>query len=261
MKTIVLLSLLFKLSAPNFSLVSQASTPQLQEVQQQEFPLNGIQDSISKAFDLAFAEKDPSGLDKIKNNLDALSQKRNLRILTYWKAYWGYYKAIYFYANKQEKESEALVDEYIKSLETIENKTAEDYALLALIRGFSIQFKSFIRAPFISSKAASDLKKATELDPENPRVFYVKASSDFYTPKTFGGGKKTEELLTKALALPAQKISNATLPSWGHEEAYEMLLRYYIREGMKEKALKIYSEASTKYPENYNIERMGERIK
>lgn len=222
--------------------------------------LTGIQDSIYKAFVYAVENDDPARLDSIGTNLEVLAGQRNLNIISYWRAYQAYYMAIYFLAKKEESNAEKLIDQHVDLLEEVENKNAEEYALLALIRSFSIQFESFIRAPFISSRVEDDLEKARQLDPENLRVTYVLASSDFYTPKAFGGGQKTESLLLKALSLPAQKIKNPVVPSWGHRESYELLLQYYIREARWENAETLHDEAIEKYPDNYRIEAFGKEI-
>jgi len=227
---------------------------------EQNFDLNGIQDSIYKAFVYAVENDDPARLDSISINLEMLGKQRDLNIISYWRAYSAYYKAIYLLAKQEENSAEKLIDQHVDLLEEVENKNAEEYALLALIRSFSIRFKSFIRAPFISGTVEEDLEKARQLDPQNVRVTYIMASSDFYTPKAFGGGKKTEALLLKALSLPAQEINNPVLPSWGHRESYELLLQYYIREARWDKAETLYNEAIEKYPYNYRIESFGKKI-
>jgi len=226
----------------------------------QHSDLAGIQDSIYKAFVHAVRNDDPARLDSIRINLEELGKQRDLNIISYWRAYCAYYKSIYFLTKKEEGNAEKLIDRHVDLLEEIENKNAEEYALLALIRSFSIRFKSFIRAPFISATVEEDLEKARQLDPENLRVTYIMASSDFYTPKVFGGGQKTETLLLKALNLPAQKINNPVLPSWGHRESYELLIQYYIREAQWDKAKILYNEAIEKYPDNYRIEAFGKEI-
>lgn len=241
--------------------IASISSVSLEKPQKQTISLEGIQDSILVAFNLAFSTEDPSRLDKIGSDLDELSKQRDLSIVHYWRAYQGYYKAIYLLSSGDKKEAEKVIDKQIDLLSDLKNKNTEDYALLGLIRSFSIQFKAFIRAPFISNSVRNDIEKALELDPENPRAFYVNASSDYYTPKSFGGGKKAEKLLLKVIELPSQKTPNPVLPSWGKLNAYELLLQFYIREGEAEKALNTSTEAEKQYPDNYRIRAIVKRVK
>ena len=77
-------------------------------------------------------------------------------------------------------------------LNDIGNKTSETYALLALVQSFSIQFASGMEAGRISAGIRENAGKALELDSTNVRGWYVLGSNDYYTPASFGGGKKVE---------------------------------------------------------------------
>ena len=141
----------------------------------------------------------------------------------------------------------------------MKNKNSEDYALLAMLQGFSIQFKG-MKAMFISRDIKKNLKKAIAIDSTNLRAYYVFASNDYHTPEKYGGGKKAEEYLLKAISLPAQKIKNDYLPSWGKEEAYEMLIKLYIKKEKWELAKKYYKEGIKKFPESYTISQLATQL-
>lgn len=230
-------------------------------VHSESIDLSGIQDSIYSAFTEAFSTGNSSQLDDIQIGLEKLAKERDQSIITYWRAYLAYYKGIYLVTIDEKGKAEKIVDKHIGLLKKIKNKNSEEYALLSLLRGFSIQFKSFIRAPFISSKAGKDVEQALKLDPQNMRAKYVEASSDFYTPKNFGGGKKVEGLLLEALKLPEQKTPNPILPSWGRLQTYELLLQYYVREEKWTEANSTLVDAKALYPESRIVLQMEERIK
>lgn len=226
----------------------------------ENFTLVGIQDSIYSAFTDAIVVEDPTNLLTIGEQLTILAEERNLEIITYWRAYHAYYTAIYFAGTDNSDKAEDLVDEHISLMEEIETPTAEYLALLSMIRSFSIQFKAMFRAPFISAKVSRDLEKALNIEPNNSRVLYVKASSDYYTPEQFGGGKQVEELLTKVIEAEAPEFVNPVLPTWGKREAYELLLQWYIRKEKKAEAKALFDKASDEFPFNYRIAEMGELI-
>ena len=71
-------------------------------------------------------------------------------------------------------------------------------------------------------------ERALDLNPKNLRANLAFAINDFYTPKVFGGGKKVEQFLKMAIELP--KDSNTeSFPTWGKEQVYELLIKYYLQ--------------------------------
>ena len=162
---------------------------------------------------------------------------------------------------KDNKSSEKILDEGIKQLNNVNPKNSEHLALLALMESFSIQYASGMEIPFISKRVKQNAEKALQLDSLNLRAYYVLGSSDFYTPEQYGGGKKAEGYLLKAIKLNDQSVSNPYLPTWGKNNAYEMLIRLYINHKQFTEAKKYYQEAIALYPDDYMINKLaGELI-
>jgi hypothetical protein len=68
------------------------------------------------------------------------------------------------------------------------------------------------------------LKKAQELDPENPRLAYLEGAGIFGTPEQFGGGKaKAKPVLEKAVSLFKAEKPKPLHPQWGLQIAEGML--------------------------------------
>ena len=70
------------------------------------------------------------------------------------------------------------------------------------------------------------LKKGIEINPNNPRLYYLQGSGIFNTPEQWGGGKaKAKPLLEKAVALYKEenKSRKPMYPKWGEKEATDML--------------------------------------
>ncbi len=213
--------------------------------------LNGIQEKIETAMNSCFVRNSISPLDSISQKLNALKSQNN--IVLYWGAYATYYKSV-FYAKlgDKDKSKKAIKEAYI-TLEKMDNKSSEDYALLALTQSFYIQFTSGMAAGALSSKIIGNAEKALELDSTNLRGWYVLGSNDFYTPSSFGGGKKVEYYLKKAISITPKSIKNPYLPTWGREYAFELLIRYYIQNKKMNEAKEYIRIAEKEYPDSYFI--------
>jgi hypothetical protein len=76
-----------------------------------------------------------------------------------------------------------------------------------------------------SGLASEALDQAEKLNPNNPRIYYVRGNNVYNTPKAFGGGKeKAKPLFEKSAGLfESQKPANAIEPAWGSEHNKQML--------------------------------------
>ncbi len=174
---------------------------------------------------------------------------------TYWKAYLRYYKGIYHLKADDKKASEQAIDRGVELLDEKTKKNSEDYALLAMLKNFNIQFAEGMKAGMLSSQVQKACKTAIKIDPNNPRAYYVMGASDFYTPEKYGGGKNTEEYLTKSISLP-----NDGPITWSREEAYELLIRHYIKKEEIEKARTTFRAATKLFPDSYQINQLAKKL-
>ncbi|MFO7827406.1 MAG: hypothetical protein R6V23_02185 [Bacteroidales bacterium] len=218
-----------------------------------------IQSKIRNAFVQSLMAKDNEKLVALSNKLEELYTGKKHNIILYWRSYLQFYSSIYHLENGDKKTAEQEIDKGIEWINEMENKNSEDYALLAMLQGFGIQFKG-MKAMFISKDIKENAKKAIAIDSTNLRAYYVYASNDFHTPKKYGGGTEAEEYLLKALSLPEQKVENKYLPSWGKEESYEMLIKLYIRSEKWDLAKKYFKEGIEKYPDSYTINQLDSKL-
>lgn len=221
--------------------------------------LVGIQDKIYKAFVQGLMSEKPEALVELSDDLELLNKENKQHIIVYWRAYLQYYSAIYYLEKGDKEASEKEIDKGTEWLEEMDNKNSEDYALLALSQSFGIQFKG-MKAMFIASDIKKNVQTAIAFDSLNIRGYYVYASNDYYTPEKYGGGKEAEKYLLKAITLPEQKVSNTYLPSWGKEEAYEMLIKLYIKNENWDAATKYYKEGIALYPTSYTITQLASQL-
>jgi hypothetical protein len=73
-------------------------------------------------------------------------------------------------------------------------------------------------------QAAGYLQKGMQLNPNNPRLYYLQGMSVFNTPEQFGGGKaKAKPVFQKAVDLYKAEQTKPLHPHWGQEQATQML--------------------------------------
>ncbi len=85
--------------------------------------------------------------------------------------------------------------------------------------------------------SGSLMDKAVELGPDNPRVWVLKGSGEFHTPKMFGGGaENAEKSLQRARTLLAEDKPAPPRPAWGAMDLHLWLGQVYAQLGRKEEA-------------------------
>lgn len=217
--------------------------------------LNNAQTKVEKALVNSFKSNNINSFNALEVQFN--SSKNNWK--PYWSAYLAFYKSVYYLKMGDKTSCEKVINEGILQLDKTA-KTSEEFALLAYLQSFSVQFYKGMAAGFVSSKVKRNADKAIALDAKNARAYFVLGSNDFYTPSAFGGGKKTEEYLIKAISLPDPKVQDSVLPSWGKDSAYEMLIKFYIKQKKTDLAKKYYADAQKRYPKNYAINDLGKQI-
>lgn len=214
--------------------------------------LLNIQVKIKKAFVQGLLTESINPMAVLSCKLEKFNKIKKQNLVLYWRSYMQFYRSIFYLKQNKRNLAEDEVDMGISWLKEMKNKNSEDYALLSMLQGYSLQFKGF-RVMFLSKNVKKSANLAISLDESNLRAYYVYASNDFYTPKKYGGGKETEKFLLKALSMKDQANLNNYLPSWGREDAYEMLIKFYIASEKWDLAKKYCKEAISKFPKSYVI--------
>ncbi len=216
-----------------------------------------MQQRINQAFYASFAGYGDTAFAEIESELMASTDP----IATYWYAYAKYYKAIYLLKMSDRTESESELNEGIESLEGKKGKSSEDYALLAMMQNFSVQFvTNAMKMGALAETASDNTATAIKLDPDNLRAYLAAAYGDFYKPAQYGGGQKAEKYLLTAIRLDDKSESGVSAPTWGKDSAYALLIRLYLKAGNKELARKYSDETSKLYPDNYELMELKNRI-
>lgn len=182
--------------------------------------------------------------ETMKANLQKMEQAKTLtdfnslagqfeRIANVEKDKWhpGYY-AVLCYVNSvamvhmSDDEKHAQLDKaqpIIDNLKKAFKNESEVFALQGFL--YEMRITDMMKAMKYSSLANEELEEAKNLNPNNPRVYYLQAMNIFHTPKAFGGGKeKAKPLFEKAkLLFESQKPATNLDPVWGVEHNNQML--------------------------------------
>ena len=100
-------------------------------------------------------------------------------------------------------------------------KMADAWALLSGCYGQMMGMNP-MQGMSLGPKANEAIKKAKKHEPNNPRVWIIDGTSDFYAPSMFGGDKEQALKKFKKAARLAEQASteDPLMPSWGHAEAH-----------------------------------------
>lgn len=171
--------------------------------------------------------KDAAARVEISNKLSLIAKK--------WTDEWaGHYynalsKAILSYNETDEAKRDAYLNdaeqERDEAVSLLKKENDETYVLAAMIANARLAVKPQSRWQKFGKIFDENLKKAKEINPDNPRIYYLQGTSKRFTPKMFGGGKKAAlPYFEKAETLFAKENSeDITKISWGKRINEEFL--------------------------------------
>jgi hypothetical protein len=143
----------------------------------------------------------------------------------------GYYAAYCFVQSTfmEKMESEQVHQQLDKAQNHIDkllktyDEESEIYALQALV--YQLRITDMSKGYKFSKMSNEALGLGEKLNPKNPRIYYLRGSNTFHTPKMFGGGaEKAKPYLEKAAEMFAdEKPKNKLLPVWGSAHNNELL--------------------------------------
>jgi hypothetical protein len=112
---------------------------------------------------------------------------------------------------------------YLAKAEAIE-KNAELYAVENMVATQQMMVDPQTRWQTNGRDASAALQAGLQLDPNNPRLYYLQGESLFGTPVQFGGGKdKAKPVFEKSIALFKAAQPKPLYPTWGQKQAEDKL--------------------------------------
>ena len=132
------------------------------------------------------------------------------------------------YMEKDNIKKDAYLDDADKELaiavSTLGKDNDETFVLAAMIANARMAVDPQNRWMKYGQEFSSDLEKAKDLNPSNPRMYYLQGVSKLFTPKAYGGGKKiAQPYFEKAKGLfEKEQQEDITKPFWGkkHNEGF-----------------------------------------
>jgi hypothetical protein len=174
-------------------------------------------------------------MDSVQNLSEMMSISAQFdMIASKWEKEWSsnyyaaYAKTIASFIVQDNKKKDLFLDEadkYLEKIKTIDSQNDETWVLAALIINARISVDGQNRGMQFGGIFNQNLSKAEKINPDNPRIYYLKGTSLFYTPEMYGGGKAmAKPLLEKAKELFDKETKTSVLkPHWGEKENLDYL--------------------------------------
>ena len=148
-----------------------------------------------------------------------------------WSAHYyaSYSKAVISYMEKDASKRDAYLDEAEKEQEDavsiLKKNNDETFVLAAMIANARMAVDPMQRWQKYGQIFSSDLESAKDLNPDNPRMYYLQGVSKYFTPKAYGGGKSPAlPYFEKAEGLFAKETGkDITMPHWGKDKTQYFL--------------------------------------
>jgi len=180
-----------------------------------------MQTNINKVYKL----KSSTDLEALANQFERIGHAEQDQWLPAYYSAYCFVRSTFFDTmnaddkHKQLDKAQNVIDQLLKK----KNNESEIYALQAFI--YQLRITDMSKGAKYSRKAAEAIAIAEKLDPENPRVYYLRGSNTYHTPKFFGGGadKAKSDLEKAAKIFESTKTENELLPSWGGEHNKHLL--------------------------------------
>ncbi|MCG6189026.1 hypothetical protein [Maribellus maritimus] len=179
-------------------------------------------------------EKNIEKMYKITSGPEMLSQANQfLRIASVEKDKWlpRYYASYCFvmstvFGEMSADEKHQRLDMAQNEMDVLKDMASEEsevYVLQAFI--YQLRITDMTKGMKYSGLANEALAVAEKLDPENPRVYYLRGMNTYHTPKMFGGGaEKAKPFFEKATKkFEAFQALSSLSPTWGKEHNTQML--------------------------------------
>jgi len=169
------------------------------------------------------AAKTTQDFQTVANAFDRIGDAEKTQWLPYYYAGLALSRAGWM-DNKLDKDDNALkIKALCDKAEAIE-KNAEIYTLRNMAATQQMMVDPQTRWQTYGEEARKAREKGQQLDPDNPRLYYLQGMSVFNTPETFGGGKqKAKPIFEKAVELYKKEQPKPLYPHWGQDQAEQML--------------------------------------
>jgi hypothetical protein len=174
------------------------------------------------AFDSARTTAD---LQAVSNTFERIGDAEKTQWLPYYYAGLALTTSGWNDAKLDKDANSARVNALCDKAEALD-KNSEIYVLRNMSATQQMMVDPQTRWQTYGAEANKDLQIAIQLNPDNPRIYYLQGESMLGTPVAFGGGKdKAKPLFEKSIALFKTDKPKPLWPNWGLERAQEQLAK------------------------------------
>jgi hypothetical protein len=179
--------------------------------------------AMQKNLVLFDSAKTTQDLRTVSNAFERIGESEKNQWLPYYYAGLALSRIGWMDPNVDKDENALRINAFCDKAAAIDNN-AEVYILRNMAATQAMLVDPQTRWQTFGAEASNALKKGQELDPGNPRIYYLQGMSLFNTPTAFGGGKdKAKPLFEKAIALYKTYNVKPLYPNWGEKQTEEML--------------------------------------
>ncbi|GGK75868.1 hypothetical protein ACD591_06380 [Rufibacter glacialis] len=131
---------------------------------------------------------------------------------------------------KEETQRDAVLDKaqtYLDRALKLKPQESELFALQAYLHQARLVISPMARGMKYAGLATVALEKAKELNPHNPRVYFLLGQNAFNTPKMFGGGPAAAKPILETAKEKYRSFtpSHALAPAWGEQASLALLAK------------------------------------
>ncbi len=160
----------------------------------------------------------PPALLTLANNFERIATAEKDQWLAYYYA--AYCQVNYGFIEKDKSKTDAIADkatELINKADALMPNNSEISCIKSMIASCHMMVNPMQRYMQYGEESSSNIDKAMEQDPANPRPYILRGQTLKYTPEQFGGGCETAkpELQTALDKFATFKPAGELYPNWG----------------------------------------------
>ncbi|MFA5326864.1 MAG: hypothetical protein WC384_03665 [Prolixibacteraceae bacterium] len=184
------------------------------------FPNEAYRKAMSSSIENLFQAKTISEFVEVANQFERISKIEKAEWLPLYYASYAY-MMVSFQEPENAKKDQFLdqAQKYLDQAMVIDSGESELYMLQGFLYPSRINIDPITRGIIYMEKMNQALDKALELNPDNPRVYYLRATMTFHMPEAYGGGAAKALPLYKTADEKFKKFKPKTelSPKWGKE--------------------------------------------
>jgi tetratricopeptide (TPR) repeat protein len=193
-----------------------------------------------KAFVTGDMTQWPDWIDQLEEHYSETASDHVLKDIV--RAYYGY--VAFLIGVERKDKAERYIDEaeqYLDMLKSVDSYQSYAEAMHGAFIAYKIGIKK-ARAIYLGPRSMNHIKKAIELDPDNPYGWVERGNAEYHMPRTFGGSYETAaEYFLKAINI-FEKEKSTLQCNWVYMNTLAWLAQSYDKSGKDKKAEETYQK-------------------